>query len=87
MRHSGDRKTVVDGPFTESKELIAGFWLIQVKSYDEALEWAKRVPNPEGEIELRQVFEAEDFGADFTPELREREQRMREENTRRAVRD
>jgi hypothetical protein len=71
---------VVDGPFTETKELIAGFWLIQVKSLEEAIEWVKRVPNPtgeEGEIEIRQVFEAEDFGDEFTPELREQEERIR----------
>jgi hypothetical protein len=69
----------VDGPFAETKELIAGFWLWQVKSMDEALEWVKRCPNPTGaesEIEVRQVFEAEDFGAEFTPELREQEKRL-----------
>ncbi|WP_214367866.1 YciI family protein [Pseudonocardia sp. H11422] len=79
---SGDRRTVIDGPFTEAKELIAGFWLLQVKSLDEAIEWVKRCPNPldgESEIEIRQVFEAEDFGAEFTPELREAEQRLREQ--------
>ena len=74
---SGGKRTVTDGPFTEAKELIAGFWLIQVKSKDEAIEWAKRVPFQEGEIEIRQVFEADDFGAELTPELREREQRLR----------
>jgi len=82
IKFSGDKRTVVDGPFTESKELIAGFWLWQVKSREEAIEWAKRCPNPtgaEGEIELRQVFEAEDFGAEFTPELREQEERLRAE--------
>jgi hypothetical protein len=71
---------VTDGPFTEAKELIAGYWLWQVKSMDEAIEWVKRCPNPtgaEGEIEIRQVFEAEDFGAEFTPELREQEERVR----------
>jgi hypothetical protein len=80
IKFSGDKRTVVDGPFTESKELIAGFWLWQVKSREEAIEWAKRCPNPtgaEGEIELRQVFEAEDFGSEFTPELREQEERLR----------
>jgi len=80
IKFSGDKRTVVDGPFTESKELIAGFWLWQVKSREEAIEWAKRCPNPtgaEGEIELRQVFEADDLGADFTPELREQEERLR----------
>ena len=80
VKFSGDKRTVVDGPFAESKELIAGFWLIQVKSKEEAIEWVKRVPNPtgeEGEIEIRQVFEAEDFGDEFTPELREQEERLR----------
>src|SRR6266704_3543608 len=80
MRFSGTKRTVIDGPFTESKELIAGFWLWQVKSKDEAIEWIKRCPNPhpgESEIEIRQVFEAEDFGAEFTPELREQEERLR----------
>jgi hypothetical protein len=73
---------VTDGPFTEAKELIAGFWLIQVNSMEEAIEWVKRVPNPtgeEGEIEIRQVFEAEDFGPELTPELREQEERFRAE--------
>src|SRR6185436_11926433 len=80
VKFSGDKRTVTDGPFTEAKELIAGFWLIQVKSKEEAIEWIKRVPNPtgeEGEIEIRQVFEAEDFGDEFTPELREQEERLR----------
>ncbi|MGH3793822.1 MAG: YciI family protein [Pseudonocardiaceae bacterium] len=80
VRFSGAKRTVVDGPFTETKELIAGFWLIQVKSRDEAIEWVRRCPNPldgESEIEIRQVFEAEDFGAEFTPELREQEERLR----------
>ena len=79
---SGDKRTVVDGPFAETKELVAGFWLIDVKSKEEAIEWVKRCPNPtEGEsvIEIRQVFEAEDFGPEFTPELREQEQRLREQ--------
>src|SRR5215212_3878082 len=75
VRFSGDKRTVIDGPFAETKELIAGFWLWQVRSMEEALEWVKRCPNPvpnqESEIEIRQVFEAEDFGAEFTPELRE----------------
>jgi hypothetical protein len=73
---------VVDGPFTETKELIAGYWLIQVKSREEAIEWVKRCPNPlegEAEIEIRQVFEAEDFGDEFTPELREQEERIRQQ--------
>jgi hypothetical protein len=80
VRFSGSRRTVIDGPFGETKDLIAGFWLWQVKSREEAIEWAKRCPNPTGtdaEIEIRQVFEAEDFGAEFTPELREQEQRLR----------
>jgi len=79
VRFSGDQRTVVDGPFTESKELIAGFWLWQVKSKEEAVEWLKRAPFREGEVEIRQVFEAEDFGAEFTPELRAQEERLRAE--------
>ena len=81
VRFSGTKRTVIDGPFSETKELIAGFWLIQVKSKEEAIEWVKRCPNPmpdtEAEIEIRQVFEAEDFGAEFTPKLREQEERLR----------
>ncbi len=80
VRFSGRNRTVIDGPFAETKELIAGFWLWQVKSMDEAIEWVKRCPNPmeeESEIEIRPVFEAEDFGAEFTPELREQEERLR----------
>jgi hypothetical protein len=80
VKFSGANRTVIDGPFTETKELIAGYWLIQVKSLDEAIEWVKRCPNPlegESEIEIRQVFEAEDFGEEFTPELREQEERLR----------
>ena len=81
VNFSGGKRTVTDGPFTEAKELIAGFWLFQVKSKEEAIEWVKRCPNPfpgaESEIEIRQVFEAEDFGAEFTPELREQEERLR----------
>jgi hypothetical protein len=80
VRFSGERRTVIDGPFAETKELIAGFWLWQVNSKEEAIEWVKRCPNPtgaEGEIEIRQVFEAEDFGAEFTPELRQQEERLR----------
>ncbi len=79
VKFSGSKRTVIDGPFAETKELIAGFWLIQVKSREEAIEWVKRCPNPldgEGEIEIRQVFEAEDFGPAFTPELQETEARM-----------
>src|SRR5947209_12209115 len=79
-KFSGGKRTVIDGPFTETKELIAGFWLWQVRSLEEAIEWVKRCPNPTGveaEIEIRQVFEAEDFGAELTPELREQEERLR----------
>lgn len=83
IKFSGDKRTVIDGPFIETKELIAGFWLWKVKSKEEAIEWVKRCPNPmpgtEAEIEIRQVFEAEDFGAEFTPELREQEQRVWEQ--------
>ena len=85
MRFSGTQRTVIDGPFAETKELIAGFWLWQVKSMDEAVEWLKRCPNPHNEVtevEIRPVFEAEDFGAEFTPELREQEQRIREQAAR-----
>jgi hypothetical protein len=82
VRFSGSKRTVIDGPFSETKELIAGFWLIQAKSMEEAVEWVKRAPNPmpgtESEIEIRQVFEADDFGAEFTPELRAQEDRIRE---------
>ena len=81
VRFSGDQRTVIEGPFTDSKDLIAGFWIFQVKSKEEAIEWVKRAPNPmpgtESEIEIRQVFEAEDFGEAFTPELREQEERLR----------
>ena len=80
VRFSGTSRSVVDGPFSESKEIIAGFWLWQVKSMEEAVEWAKRCPNPTGaesELELRPVFEADDFGAELTPELREQEERLR----------
>lgn len=80
VKFSGTRRTVVDGPFAEAKELIAGFWLWEVASLAEAIEWVKRCPNPhlsDSEIEIRQVFEAEDFGADFTPELREKEEQLR----------
>jgi hypothetical protein len=79
---SGDERKVIDGPFAETKELIAGYWIWQVKSFDEAIEWAKRVPNTDGtdgEIELRPVFEPDDFGDSLTPELREQEQRLREQ--------
>jgi hypothetical protein len=77
VRFSGRQRTVIDGPFTEAKELIAGYWLWQVKSMDEAIEWVKRSPFQDGEVEIRQVFEAEDFGPAFTPELREQEARLR----------
>jgi hypothetical protein len=80
VKFSGDKRTVVDGPFTETKELIAGFWLWQLNSLQEAIEWVKRCPAPtqgEPEIEIRQVFESEDFGAEFTPELRAQEERLR----------
>ena len=82
VKFSGKNRTVVDGPFSETKELIAGFWLWQCKSKEEAIEWVKRCPNPmegESEVEIRQVFENEDFGAEFTPELREQEDRLRAE--------
>ncbi len=81
VRFTGQDRTVIDGPFAESKELIAGFWLWQVKSKEEAIEWVKRCPNPhpglETEIEIRQLFEADDFGPELTPELREQEERLR----------
>jgi hypothetical protein len=80
VKFSGTKRTVIDGPFAETKELVAGFWLIQVKSKAEAIEWVKRCPNPmegDSEIEIRQVFEAEDFGDEFTPELRDQEERQR----------
>ena len=78
VKFFGSKRTVTDGPFTEAKELIAGFWLWQVKSKEEAIEWLKRAPFDEGtEVEIRQVFEADDFGAEFTPELREQEERIR----------
>ena len=80
VKFSGGKTSVIDGPFTEAKELIAGFWLWQVKSMDEAVEWVKRMPNPtlgESEIEIRQVFEAEDFGPQYTPEIRAQEERVR----------
>ena len=80
VRFSGGKRTVIDGPFAETKELIAGFWLFQVKSKEEAIEWVKRCPNPsdgESEIEIRQVFETEDFGPELTPEAREQEERLR----------
>ena len=80
VRFSGTKRTVIDGPFAETKELVAGFWLWKVKSKEEAIEWVKRCPNPmpsDSEIEIRQIFEAEDFGAEFTPELKAQEERLR----------
>jgi hypothetical protein len=85
VRFSGAKRTVVDGPFSEAKELVAGFWLWQVKSKEEAIEWVKRCPNPlntDTEIEIRQVFEADDFGPALTPELRDAEERLREQATK-----
>jgi len=88
VRFSGGKRTVIDGPFSETKELVAGFWMIQVKSKEEAIEWVKRAPNPmpgtEPEIEIRQVFEADDFGPALTPELREQEDRLRAQVEQRA---
>jgi len=87
VRFSGKHRTVLDGPFAETKELVAGYWLWQVKSLEEAIEWVKRCPNPmpgDSEIEIRRVFEAEDFGAEFTPELRAQEDRLREELARKT---
>jgi len=86
VRFSGGQKTVIDGPFAESKELVAGFWLWQVKSMDEAIEWLKRAPFEGTEVEIRQVFEAEDFGEAFTPELREQEERLRRQIEQNAKR-
>jgi hypothetical protein len=87
VRFSGRQRTVIDGPFAETKELVAGFWLWQVKSMEEAIEWVRRCPNPmptESEIEIRPVFEAEDFGTEFTPELRAQEDRLRAQVERQA---
>ena len=80
VRFSGNKRTVIDGPFVETKELVAGFWLWEVKSMEDAIAWAKRCPNPtgtEGEIEIRPIFESDDLGAEFTPELREQDERLR----------
>jgi len=86
VRFSGAKRTVIDGPFPETKELIAGYWIWRVKSKEEAIEWVKKCPNPmpnvESEIEIRQIFEAEDFGAEFTPEVREQEAKVRAEAER-----
>jgi len=79
VRFSGQNKTVIDGPFAETKELIAGFWLWKVKSMDEAVEWLKRAPFQEGEVEIRRIFEAEDFGENLTPELKAQEERLRQQ--------
>jgi hypothetical protein len=89
VRFTGSKRAVIDGPFAETKELIAGFWLIQVKSKEEAIEWVKRIPNPDGEdfeIEIRQVFEADDFGDNLTPELRQQEERLGEQMAENANR-
>ena len=90
VRFSSGKKTVIDGPFAETKELVAGYWIWQVKSIDEAVEWVRRCPDPmpgeESELEIRPVFEADDFGAEFTPELREQEERLRAEMEKRASR-
>lgn len=90
VKFSGSARTVIDGPFSETKELIAGFWLWQVKSMEEAIEWVKRCPHPmpgeEAEIEIRPVYEADDFGAEFTPELREQEERLRAQAAENAKR-
>jgi hypothetical protein len=86
VKFAGSARTVIDGPFAETKELVAGFWLWQVKSMEEAIEWVRRCPNPmndDSEIEIRRVFEAEDFGAEFTPELRAQEERLRAQVDRR----
>lgn len=91
VRFNGAKRSVVDGPFAETKEVVAGFWMWQCKSREDAIEWVKRCPNPmpgeESEIEIRQVFEAEDFGAEFTPELREKEEQLRkqDENNKRGL--
>jgi hypothetical protein len=88
IRFSGAKRSVIDGPFAETKELIAGYWIWQVRTMDEAVEWARRCPNPmpgeESELEIRPIFAAEDFGAEFTPELREQEERLRQEVERRT---
>jgi hypothetical protein len=81
--YAGDKRNVVDGPFTEAKELVAGYWIWQVKSMDEAVEWAKRVPFQDGEVELRQMFETDDFGDELTPELRAQEERLRAQTAQR----
>jgi hypothetical protein len=87
VHFSGAKRTVIDGPFPETKELVAGYWILQAKSKQEVVEWMKRCPNPmegDSDIEIRQIFEAEDFGAQFTPELREQEERLRKESEKLA---
>src|SRR5215831_17023247 len=89
VKFSGSKRSVVDGPFTEAKEVIAGFWILQTKTKEEVIEWVKRCPNPTGEdseIEIRQIFEQEDFGAQFTPELREQELRIAQQAAENAKR-
>ena len=86
IRYAGNQRTVIDGPFAETKELVAGFWLLQVRSREEVIEWLTRAPFQEGEVEIRQVFEAEDFGPEFTPELREQEERLRAQAAENAQR-
>jgi hypothetical protein len=86
VRFTGAKRAVIDGPFTETKELVAGFWIWQVKSMEDAVAWAKRIPFEEGEVEIRQVFEADDFGPALTPELRKKEERLRAETEKRAKR-
>jgi hypothetical protein len=85
VRFSGSKRTVIDGPFTEAKELVAGFWVWKVKSLDEAIDWLKKAPFKEGEVEIRPIFEAEDFGAEFTPEARAQEERIRAETAKRKA--
>src|SRR5687767_6470699 len=85
VRFSGSKRTVIDGPFAEAKELVAGFWVWKVKSLDEAIEWLKKAPFKEGEVEIRPIFEAEDFGAEFTPEARAQEERIRAESAKRKA--
>jgi len=85
VRFSGSKRTVIDGPFAEAKELVAGFWVWKVKSMDEAIEWLKKAPFKEGEVEIRPIFEAEDFGAEFTPEARAQEERIRAETAKRKA--
>jgi hypothetical protein len=85
VRFAGSKRTVIDGPFAEAKELVAGYWVWKVKSMDEAIEWLKKAPFKEGEVEIRPIFEAEDFGAEFTPEARAQEERIRAESAKRKA--